>query len=215
MLSPETAAAFFATALVLAIAPGPDNIFVLTQSAVHGAAAGVVTTLGLATGLCVQTAAVALGVAVIFQTSTVAFLALKVVGACYLLYLAWLSFRAGAALAAVPETAPGGAALRAAPYGALYRRGIVMNVTNPKVCLFFLAFLPQFCDPAAGSVTLQVVALGGLFILAALLVFCAVAALGGRLARWFNASRRGQVCIHRLAGLVFVGLAAALAVTGN
>lgn len=217
MLSPEMASAFFTAALVLSLAPGPDNIFVLTQSALYGAGAGMVTTLGLATGLCVHTTAVALGVAVIFRSSPTAFWLLKILGACYLLYLAWLSFRSGAALARVPE-APGAAAHGDAQfpgYGALYRRGILMNVTNPKVCLFFLAFLPQFCEPERGSVPVQVVLLGALFILATILVFFSVAALGGRLARRFNASRRGQIFINRAAGLVFLGLAAALLVTGQ
>ena len=113
MLSLEMASAFFAAALVLSLAPGPDNIFVLTQSALYGAGAGMVTTLGLATGLCVHTTAVALGVAVIFRSSPTAFWLLKILGACYLLYLAWLSFRSGAALARVPE-APGAAAGRPA-----------------------------------------------------------------------------------------------------
>lgn len=217
MLSPEVAGAFFVAALILSFAPGPDNIFVLTQSALYGAGAGMVTTLGLATGLCVHTTAVALGVAVIFRSSPTAFWLLKILGACYLLYLAWLSFRSGAALARVPEaaggTAHGGA--RFPGYGALYRRGILMNVTNPKVCLFFLAFLPQFCEPERGSVPFQVVLLGALFILATILVFFSVAALGGRLARRFNASRRGQIFINRTAGLVFLGLAVALLVTGQ
>ncbi|WP_165077450.1 MULTISPECIES: LysE family translocator [unclassified Desulfovibrio] len=216
MLSPEVAGAFFAAALVLSIAPGPDNIFVLTQSALYGAAAGMVTTLGLATGLCFHTTAVALGVAVIFRSSPTAFWVLKILGACYLLYLAWLAFRSGAALARVPEGADDAGGAASFPgYGALYRRGILMNVTNPKVCLFFLAFLPQFCEPERGSIPLQVVLLGALFILATLLVFFSVALLGGRLARRFNASRRGQILINRLAGLVFLGLAVALLATGQ
>ena len=216
MLSPEVAGAFFVAALVLSIAPGPDNIFVLTQSALYGAAAGMVTTLGLATGLCFHTTAVALGVAVIFRSSPTAFWLLKVLGACYLLYLAWLAFRSGAALARVPEGGGEGSHGASFPgYGALYRRGILMNVTNPKVCLFFLAFLPQFCEPERGSIPLQVVLLGALFILATLLVFFSVALLGGRLARRFNASRCGQIFINRLAGLVFLGLAVALLVTGQ
>lgn len=217
MLSAETAGAFFTAALILSIAPGPDNIFVLTQSALYGAAAGVITTLGLVTGLCFHTTAVALGVAVIFRSSPTAFWALKILGACYLLYLAWLAFRSGASLAQVPESATHSGARGACfpGYGALYRRGIIMNVTNPKVCLFFLAFLPQFCEPERGSVALQVALLGLLFILATLLVFFSVAALGGRLARRFNSSRRGQIFINRAAALIFLGLAVALLVTGQ
>ncbi|MDO5484345.1 MAG: LysE family translocator [Desulfovibrionaceae bacterium] len=206
MLSPESLLAFFAASLLLGIAPGPDIIFVLTQSAVYGARAGLATTLGLITGLCVHTAAVALGVAAVFQTSPLAFTALKCAGAAYLLRLAWLSFRAGASLAHLPK----GEAPPFPGYAALYRRGIVMNVTNPKVSLFFLAFLPQFCEPALGDPARQVLLLGLVFMLATLLVFSTTALLGGRLAPLFNRSRRGQMLTHRGAGLVFVLLALAL-----
>ena len=216
MLTPDAMMAFFAAALLLGIAPGPDNIFVLTQSALFGAGAGMVTTLGLVTGLCVHTAAVALGVAAIFQTSALAFTLLKTAGAGYLLWLAWLSFRAGASTADIADSAASGKASANFPgYMALYRRGIVMNVTNPKVSLFFLAFLPQFCDPARGSVAMQVLSLAGLFMLATIVVFWTVAALGGRLAVWFNRSKRGQIMMQRVAGCVFVGLASALLLSGR
>lgn len=206
MLPLDTVLTFFATAVMLALAPGPDIIFVLTQSALYGMRAGVATTLGLVSGLCFHTAIVAVGVAGLLMASPLAFGLLTVAGAAYLLYLAWLSFRAGASVAHLQES-------RFLGYGALYRRGIIMNVTNPKVTLFFLAFLPQFCAPERGSVALQVMELGLLFMLAALLVFVAVSALGGRLALWFNSSPRGQMLMHRIAGLVFAGLAVMLVVS--
>lgn len=215
MLTPDAMMAFFAAALLLSIAPGPDNIFVLTQSALFGVGAGIITTLGLVTGLCVHTTAVALGVAAIFQTSALAFTLLKVAGAGYLLWLAWLSFRAGASTTDVADGAASGTGRNFPGYMTLYRRGIVMNVTNPKVSLFFLAFLPQFCDPARGSVALQVLSLGVLFMLATIVVFWTVAALGGRLAVWFNRSKRGQIMMQRVAGCVFVGLASALLLSGR
>lgn len=215
MLTPDAMMAFFAAALLLSIAPGPDNIFVLTQSALFGVGAGIITTLGLVTGLCVHTTAVALGVAAIFQTSALAFTLLKVAGAGYLLWLAWLSFRAGAPTTDVAGGAASSTGSNFPGYMTLYRRGIVMNVTNPKVSLFFLAFLPQFCDPARGSVALQVLSLGGIFMLATIAVFWTVAALGGRLAVWFNRSKRGQIMMQRVAGCVFVGLASALLLSGR
>ena len=203
MISLGIALTFFVVSLGLAIAPGPDIIFVLTQSVLYGFRAGLATTLGLVSGLLVHTTLVAVGVAAIIQASPVAFLLLKLAGAGYLLYLARLSLRAGALLAQ-------GGQLEFLGYGALFRRGIVMNVSNPKVSLFFLAFLPQFCRPEQGSVALQVAQLGILFMLAALLVFGAVSLLGGRLASWFNRSPHIQVLSHRLAACVFVGLAASL-----
>lgn len=202
----DVASAFFAAALVLSAAPGPDNIFVLTQSALFGARAGVVTTLGLMTGLCGHTLAVALGVAAIFQASPLAFTALKAVGAVYLLYLAWLTARSGSARAPLGQRPfPG--------HAALYRRGIVMNITNPKVTLFFLAFLPQFSSPARGNLPWQILQLGCLFMLATFLVFGAVALLGGRLAQWLNASPQGQIIMNRVAAAIFVLLAATLLLT--
>lgn len=206
MLSLESLLTFFGASLLLGIAPGPDIIFVLTQSAVYGVRAGLATTFGLITGLCFHTAAVALGVAAIFQTSPLAFTMLKCAGAAYLLWLAWLSFKAGASLAHLPQgDAP---AFPGCP--ALYRRGIVMNVTNPKVSLFFLAFLPQFCAPELGDPAWQVLVLGLVFMLATMLVFSVTALLGGRLAPLFNRSSRSQMLTHRAAGLVFAGLAVAL-----
>lgn len=187
----------------MGLAPGPDILFVLTQSALYGARAGFATTCGLITGLFVHITAVSLGVAALFQSSETAFNVLKFAGAAYLLYLAWLSFRSGTSKASLQKAQfPG--------YGTLYRRGVIMNITNPKVTLFFLAFLPQFCAPERGSVALQVMELGLLFMLAAFLVLTAVSALGGRLAHWFNSSPRGQMLMHRVAGLVFVALAVML-----
>lgn len=204
MIPVETLTAFFAAAVLLALAPGPDNIFVLTQSALHGRGSGLAVVLGLCTGLIGHTLAVALGVAVIFQTSAAAFTVLKLAGAAYLLYLAWQAFRAPAA--GLPA-ANGGAV----PFGSLYRRGIIMNLTNPKVSLFFLAFLPQFADPARGPLSVQMIVLGIVFILATVLVFGAIAILAGMLGELLGRSATIQRALNWLAGSVFIGLAAALA----
>lgn len=204
MLPLETLIPFFMAAVLLALAPGPDNIFVLTQSALRGRAAGLLVTLGLCTGLIVHTTAVAFGVAVIFKASALAFTALKLVGAGYLLYLAWMIFRSST------ETI-GAGRKSTLSHGRLYRRGIIMNVTNPKVSIFFLAFLPQFADPARGSLTMQMLLLGGVFIVATILVFGAIALLAGAIGGWLNRSPRTQVIMNRLAGVVFVGLALKLA----
>ena len=204
MIPWETAGLFFTASLALALAPGPDNIFVLTQSALHGRVAGIFITLGLCTGLLVHTAAVSLGVAVIFQTSALAFNLLKVLGAAYLLYLAWQAFRAGASELPRGDCAGAGRAR-------LYGRGVIMNVMNPKVAIFFLAFLPQFADPGRGSLTLQLFLFGAIFMAATLLVFGSIAWSAGLLGAWLRRSRRVQIVMNRLAGAVFVGLALRLA----
>jgi len=206
MIPLETLAAFFMASVLLALAPGPDNIFVLTQSALHGKLSGLLVTLGLCTGLIVHTTAVAFGVAVIFQASALAFTALKLLGAGYLLYLAWGAWRAGATK--INSGTGVGLSL-----GKLYRRGIIMNVTNPKVSIFFLAFLPQFADPARGSLTLQMILLGGAFIISTILVFGSIALLAGALGSILARSDRAQIVMNRVASLVFIGLALKLSTT--
>jgi threonine/homoserine/homoserine lactone efflux protein len=204
MLPLETIVTFFAAALLLAAAPGPDNLFVLTQSALYGTVAGLVVVLGLCTGLVCHTLAVAFGVATIFKTSAAAFTVLKFLGAAYLLYLAWRAFTVNAI---EPD-----AQSRSEPSRRrLYLRGVIMNITNPKVTIFFLALLPQFTDPTRGDVTLQLLTLGALFILATIIVFGGVAIGAGTLQTWFSDSPRIQLRLNRLAGVVFVSLALKLA----
>ena len=199
---------FLTAALLLALAPGPDNIFVLTQAALKGRLVGVVVTLGLCTGLVVHTSAVALGVAAIFQTSAMAFTLLKCAGAAYLLWLAWGAFRAGATpLESAGDLEPS--------LGRYYLRGILMNITNPKVSIFFLAFLPQFTHPERGHLPLQMAVLGGLFILATLVVFGAISLLAGGLGTWLRRSPRVQQWLNRAAGTIFAVLAIKLAVASR
>jgi threonine/homoserine/homoserine lactone efflux protein len=204
MLPLATLLTFFAAAILLGLAPGPDNIFVLTQAAVRGRLAGIIIMLGLCTGLIGHTLAVALGVAVIFQTSALAFSTLKYIGAGYLLYLAWQAFKAS-------TVAPQGNGTPADPLKKLYLRGIIMNITNPKVSIFFLAFLPQFTDPQLGPVSLQMLLLGGLFIVATFLVFGIIALLAGSLGQLLFRSEKIQKVMNKGTALIFVGLALRLA----
>jgi threonine/homoserine/homoserine lactone efflux protein len=204
MLTLDTSLTFLGISILLSLSPGPDNLFVLMQSATHGRKAGLLVTLGLCTGLLGHTAAVALGLAAILAASSTAFTVLKLAGAAYLVYLAW-----GALRAPVGPMSSGSAA-EFKPWR-LYGRGVLMNLTNPKVGLFFLAFLPQFVRPEAGPVALQVISLGGLFILAALLVFGAIAWFAAWVGAWFQNSMRAQRALNLSAAAIFVGLAARLA----
>ena len=156
MLSTDTTLTFFAASVLLALSPGPDNVFVLLHSAVHGRKAGLLVVLGLCSGLLFHTAAVALGLAALLAASSTAFLVLKLAGAAYLLYLAWGAWNAPAGLGDAQ------ASYSMTPWQT-YMRGVVMNVTNPKVAIFFLAFLPQFANPEQGSVPIQIVAARGHF----------------------------------------------------
>lgn len=196
---------FISASLALAVAPGPDNLFVLSQSALFGSRSGLLVTLGLCTGLLLHIAAATLGVAAIFQTSPLAFNLLKAVGAAYLVLLAVQAFRAGAAGLEVGSHSSSGVR-------ALYFRGIIMNVTNPKVALFFLAFLPQFTDGARGSVALQMLLLGSFFMVSTLLVFGAVACFAGFLGDRLQRSGALQKTLNRVAGAIFIGLAVRLLV---
>jgi threonine/homoserine/homoserine lactone efflux protein len=200
MPSTQTNLLFFGAALLLALAPGPDNVFVLVQSASHGRKAGILVVLGLCTGLLVHTAAVTFGLAAIFAASATAFTILKFVGAGYLAYLAWQAFRA-------PVGAPADAQGAPASGSRLYARGIVMNLTNPKVVLFFLAFLPQFVRPELGSVAAQLAWFGIVFIVATLLAFGSIAYLAGYLGERLRRSEKAQQWLNRTAACVFAGLA--------
>ncbi len=204
MLDFETILLFITASTLLALAPGPDNIFVLTQSMIKGARPGIFVTLGLCSGLVFHTTAVALGVAAIFQTSIVAFNILKFIGAAYLLYLAYMSFMSN-------SKSKVKASKEELSLSRLYKRGIIMNITNPKVSIFFLAFLPQFTNPATGSVTLQIFSLGAIFMLCALVVFSFIALVAGKLGNWFNRSENAENILNKIAGTVFAGLAIKLA----
>ena len=213
MPTPDTLIAFFGIAVVLALTPGPDNLFVLLQSAQHGWRTGLCVVLGLCLGLVVHTSAVALGLAALLAASSLAFTLLKFVGAAYLAYLAWQALRAPAAASACPAAVPSGrpaaGALR------MVGRGVLMNLSNPKVLIFFLAFLPQFADPARASVAPQILLLGLVFMLATLLVFGAIALFSGHFGALLQRSARAQQWLQRTAGLVFLGLALRLATSAR
>lgn len=204
MIGVEAAVPFFVASILLGLAPGPDNIFVLTQSSLYGRKAGFAVVFGLCTGLTVHTAAVALGIAAFLQTSAYAFTALKLAGAFYLAWLSWQAFRATSKSLRLNKQ-------NRRTFWQLYRRGILMNVTNPKVSIFFLAFLPQFVDPEKGQVAVQIVLLGGLFIVATLLVFGSISLVAGSLGEKVGQSERAQKILNRVAGTVFLLLAVRLA----
>jgi len=166
---------YLSACMALTVSPGPDNIFVITQGITRGRKAAIVTALGMCSGVSVHTTAAALGISAIFYSSAVAFNLVKYAGAVYLLYLAWKTVRSRS----VP-TLSAGADL---PATALFRRGFFMNILNPKVALFFLAFLPQFVTPAAGYLPLQMLLLGGIFMLQAVVIFSLIGWFSGSIGR--------------------------------
>ena len=199
VLSIETLIAFVTASVVLSLVPGPDNLFVMSHSALKGWRIGFYITLGLCTGLIGHTVLVAIGVSVIFRTSAIAFNGLKIVGACYLLYLAWLSVQN-------KELNLGGTD-RDSTNRSYYFTGVIMNLTNPKVALFFLVFLPQFVNTSNDNVTIQIFLLGLLFILSALCVFTSIAYLASFLEDILKKSKTVNKNLNILAALVYFALA--------
>lgn len=202
--------AFLGVAVLLALSPGPDNLFVLVQSVQRGWRVGMCVVVGLCLGIMVHTMAVALGLAALFAASSTAFTVLKWCGAAYLAWLAWGALRAPSNVSDTPQAVTTLPPLSVRDAWRMVGRGVVMNITNPKVLIFFLAFLPQFADPVRGSVALQIVCFGAVFVLATFMVFGAIACCSGVFGGLLQRSARAQWWLNRLAGVVFLGMAVRL-----
>ena len=166
--------------------PGPDNIFVLTESLTKGKRNGIAISLGLSVGILIHTTAAATGISIIIQQSALAFSIIKYFGAAYLFYLAIL---------AVKDKKPtidlisGESQEKEQKFIKLMRKGFFMNVLNPKVSLFFIAFLPQFISNSGTNVTLQMLILGFIFMIQSTLLFSLLAILSGKLTKYLNSSK--------------------------
>jgi len=201
---------FMAAALALNVTPGPDMLYVAARSTSEGRAAGVASAFGIGAGTLVHIALVAAGLAALLRTIPAAYLAVKVAGGIYLISLgirAWRRPNAATALDALHAPPP-------APLWAVFRQGVITNVLNPKVALFFVAFLPQFIAPARGSAALQVVALGALFDVQGTVVNLVVALVASRAAAHLIAHGRARRMFERGTGVVFIGLGARLLASG-
>jgi threonine/homoserine/homoserine lactone efflux protein len=195
---------FLLATLTLNVTPGPDMLYIIARSVGQGRSAGVVSALGIATGCVVHTLLVACGLAGLLLTVPVAYEVIKYAGAAYLVFL-------GIRVIAGGRRANSDGEPKAAGFGSVFLQGALTNVLNPKVALFFLAFLPQFVDQARGRVALQIITLGLLFVTlgTAVNVTVALAAsfTGGRFKGWV-----GDSAIFRwLTGTIFVGLGVRLA----
>lgn len=206
MLEIDSLIAFFTASILLALIPGPDNIYVLTQSIMQGKKAAFMIILGLCTGLLFHTLIVVIGVSVIFQTSLFAFTILKIIGAIYLLYLAWQLFISSKSELKFNKNI-------LVDYKKLYLKGIFMNITNPKVFIFFLAFFPQFTDEKIGNINLQILILGLLFIFSTILIFGLIAIFSSNLSKFFTNSILAQKILNRLTSFIFFLLAIKLLIT--
>ncbi len=213
MPTPETLLSFTGLCLLLAAMPGPDNLFVVLQSAQHGWRAGLSVVVGLCLGVMGHTTAVALGLAAALLASPRALALLQWGGAAYLAWMAWQAWRAPVhVLQPVGQgTSEGGAVVAPPASLRMVLRGVAMNLSNPKVLVFFLAFLPQFADAARGPVAGQILLLGGVFMVCTLLVFGGMAYFSGAAGAFLQSSVRARTWLNRVAALVFMGMALRLA----
>jgi threonine/homoserine/homoserine lactone efflux protein len=206
--SPSTIALFAAAAMVLFVVPGPSVLYIVTRSIDQGRRAGFASVLGIHAGSLVHVAAAILGLSALLASSAVAFDAVRYAGAAYLIWLGIRRLRQRAT--PVSEDVP-----PPVPLSRVFAQGFVVNLFNPKTAIFFLAFLPQFVDPDAGPVPVQLAVFGLLFVLLGLLsdgTYAVVAsAVGSRLAR----GRRFETAHRWGAGLVYVGLGLAAVFSGS
>jgi threonine/homoserine/homoserine lactone efflux protein len=197
-----TIALFCAAALALIVVPGPAVTYIVTQSVDKGRSAGLVSALGIASGGIVHVVAATVGLSALLASSATAFTAVKLVGAVYLIAI---GLRRLLARERDELDAEAASTVAGAP-GRLFVQGAVVNVLNPKTALFFLAFLPQFVDPARGSVAGQVAIFGCLFVVLAVLSDSAYAVAAAALAGWLRASERARRIRRVVTGSVFVVL---------
>ena len=208
MPEPHALLLFMTAALALNVTPGPDMLYVATRSASEGRAAGIVSALGIGAGTLVHITAVALGLSALLRAIPVAHTVIRLAGAVYLIHLG--------ARALLDASRPiGVTAVGHASLWVIFRQGVITNVLNPKVALFFLAFLPQFVDASRGDAAAQIVALGLLFDLSGTLVNLAVALLASSVVSRIRTNGRAGVWMRRASGLVFVGLGLGLALQRN
>lgn len=192
---------FVLAVAALAISPGPDNIFVLMQSVVHGKKFGLATVAGLMTGCIIHTTLVAFGVSAIITKTPELFLGIKILGALYLVYLAYKVFKSDAKIAMNDNEVEKKAPIQ------LFKIGFLMNVLNPKVTIFFLALFPGFLFSDSFSNVIQFYVLGGLFIATSFTIFSSIALLGGTISTKIQNNKSVGIWLKWMQILVFVGIA--------
>jgi threonine/homoserine/homoserine lactone efflux protein len=200
---------FMSFALGLLLTPGPAVFYIVTRSVDQGRMAGIVSVLGIATGTLFHIAAAAFGLSALLMTSALAFNAVKYLGAAYLVYLGVRK------LFFEKPAAEGHDEIPPQPLRQIFAQGIVVNLTNPKTALFFFSFLPQFVDPARGSVALQILFLGTLFTAMAITSDSMYALLSGSLAGWLKRNRSFLNNLRYFSGGMYILLGITAAFAGS
>jgi threonine/homoserine/homoserine lactone efflux protein len=206
MIEPAKFALFVGVSWALIISPGPDMIYVITRGMAHGRKAGVLSAIGVVCGILVHTTAAAFGLTLLLQTSAIAFLLVKFIGAAYLVFLGIKAWREKTTFH-LQASAP------VAKSSTLFWQGVLSNVLNPKIAIFFLAFLPQFVDKGSSHVTLQMVILGITFACFGLCFLLVVGYSSGTIGRWLTYRPQYAQFFQRLAGGILIGLGIRLAFT--
>ena len=198
----EILISFVLATATLAISPGPDNIFVLVQSIVNGKKYGLATVLGLMTGCIIHTTLVAFGVSEVIKQNPNLFFIIKLFGAAYLLYLAYQVYKSDASITFSTDNVDKKSTTE------LFKTGFWMNVLNPKVTIFFLAFFPQFLFSEEISTIIQFYVLGGLFILTSFTIFSSIALLAGSISEVIKQNKKIGVYLKWMQIVVFIAIAA-------
>ena len=224
MVDPRLFTLFVLTGLALNLTPGPDMLYVLASGAKGGRPNGIVAAVGIGVGGLVHTALAAVGLSALIVSSANAFAVVKYLGAAYLVYVGAKALIAKRGTPSQPHPQPQALSdeLRdsnpVAPKTTLsqaFARGVLTNVLNPKVAIFFLAFVPQFVDPARGHIAAQFAILGTMFCISGSLVNAAVGWLSGSARHWFETRRGWNRTLDRVTGAVFVALGIRLALVSR
>ncbi len=204
MIDPTNFSLFLAASWALIIAPGPDMLYVITRGMSQGRKAGLLSALGVTLGILVHTVLAAFGLAVLLQTSALAFLVVKYVGALYLIYLGLKALKDKSRFEPLKGQTQQG-------FRSIFWQGVLSNVFNPKVALFFLAFLPQFVNHQNGHVTLQMFLLGIIFAFFGVIFLSVVGYFSGGIGHWLSSQPRFTGLLRWLTGTIFIGLGVRLA----
>ncbi len=173
---------FIGASVILSLMPGPDNIFVLTESLTKGQRNGIAISIGLCIGVLIHTIAAATGLSIIIQKSAIAFSVVKYFGAAYMFYLSYKAMKEKKPVLSFNLVSIN----KKSKFSSLVKKGFLMNVLNPKVALFFIAFLPQFTTSSGINITFQMIILGLIFMLQALLIFSLISILSSKLTKYVN-----------------------------
>lgn len=206
IVEPHLFVLFLVASLIIYVTPGPDMLYVLAHSISMGARAGIIASLGMGIGMVVHTTAATLGLATLLNATPVAYNVIRYAGGAYLAYLGIQTWRTSRTMTGLPDEQA------KVPLPKVLWRATATNLLNPKIILFYVAFLPQFVDSGIGHTTLQFLVLGVIFVILGLLADFAVALLGARVGEWLLWRKNAQVTINRAAAVVFVGLAVRLLV---